>query len=257
VRFVGQLGDDENGDFLRQAFEQDGVDTSGIVEIPGYETPTCWVAVDGRGDHAIIALPRDLAAYRSLDLDPQGLTGAQAIYIGPSHTDLACRAAAAAKLNAIPVFYAPSTLSRLVSREELGAVLERTDVLFVSRTEATALADRPSPMEAASVLLEAGPTVIVETVGPEGAFIATGEWTWHVPALSVTERRDTTGAGDAFAAGFVAAFLRGLDLPAAAAVGCAAAALKIPHLGARTGLPNWEDALSRAELHKATERISA
>jgi ribokinase len=112
-------------------------------------------------------------------------------------------------------------------------------------------------MEAASVLLEAGPTVIVETVGPEGAFIATGEWTWHVPALSVTERRDTTGAGDAFAAGFVAAFLRGLDLPAAAAVGCAAAALKIPHLGARTGLPNWEDALSRAELHKATERISA
>jgi sugar/nucleoside kinase (ribokinase family) len=165
--------------------------------------------------------------------------------------------AAAAKLNAIPVFYAPGGLSRHVSRGELVAVLERTEVLIVSRSEAAALADRTSPQEAAAVLLETGPTVVVETAGPEGAFIATGERTWHVPAFSVNERRDTTGAGDAFAAGFVAAFLRGLDLPAAAAVGCAAAALKIPQLGARTGLPSWEDALSRAGLQRATERISA
>lgn len=257
VRFVGQLGDDENGDFLREAFEQDGVDTRDIVEIPGYKTPACWVAVDGHGNHAIIALPRDLEAYRSGNIDPNTLTAAQGIYIGPSHTELARRVAAAAKPNAIPVFYAPGGLSRYVSRPQLAAVLERTDVLFVSRTEATALAGRPSPEEAVGTLLESGPTAVVVTAGSEGALIATSERTYRVPALSVTERRDTTGAGDAFAAGYVAAYLRGLDFAAAASVGCAAAALKIQHLGARTGLPSWEDALSRAELHEATERISA
>jgi ribokinase len=254
VRFVGQLGNDEDGDFLRQAFEQDGVDTSGIVQIPGCATPTCWVAVDGRGDHAIIALPRDLELYRSDHLDPNRLTSAQGVYIGPTHTELAWRVAAAANLNAIPVFYAPGGLSQHVSRKELELVLECTDVLFVSRSEATALADCSSPEEAAGLLLEAGSAVVVETTDSEGAFVATGERTWRVSAFPVTERRDTTGAGDAFAAGFVTAFLRGFDLAAAARVGCAVAALKIPHLGARTGLPSWEQALSKTNVGKATGR---
>jgi ribokinase len=257
VGFVGQLGDDENGDFLRRAFQQKGVDTRAIVKIPGYETPICWVAVDGRGDHIIIALPRDVETYGSGNLDLGRLATAQGLYVGPSHTKIALTAAIAAEQNDIPVFYAPAALARSVSRAELTAILDRTDVLLVSRTEATALADRPSPREAVDVLLEAGPTVVVQTAGPEGAYITTGERTWHVPAFSVAERRDTTGAGDAFAAGFVAAYLRGFDLPAAAAVGCAAAALKVPYLGARTGLPSWEAALAKASLHQGVERIGA
>ncbi|MGD9002000.1 MAG: carbohydrate kinase family protein [Anaerolineae bacterium] len=256
VGFVGQLGDDENGDFLRRAFQQEGVDTSGVVEIPRYETPSCWVAVDERGDHMIIALPRDLEAYEVGNLDLGRLATAQGIYIGPSHTGIARKAAIAAKQNGIPVFYAPGALSRYVSRAELAAVLDRTDVLLVSRSEAAALADRSSTEEAVNALLDAGPAAVVETAGSEGALVAAGERRWHVPALSVTKRRDTTGAGDAFAAGFVAAFLRGLDLPAAASVGSAVAALKIQHLGARTGLPSWEQALSRTNIAKATGRVS-
>jgi sugar/nucleoside kinase (ribokinase family) len=45
---------------------------------------------------------------------------------------------------------------------------------------------------------------------------------------------------DAFAAGLIAGFLEGLDWEAAARMGCAVAALKIRHLGARSGLPNRE-----------------
>jgi ribokinase len=256
VRFVGRLGDDEDGDFLRRAFEQDGVDTTGIAEAPGYRTPACWVAVDRQGDHTIIALPRDLEGYRLGHLDPSGLRSTRGIYIGAVHTESAWQVAAAAKVNAIPVFYAPGGVSRHVSRAELAPVLERTDVLFVSRSEAAALAGCASPQRVASALLDTGPAVVVETAGSEGAFIATRGRTWRVPAFPLTERRDTTGAGDAFAAGFVAAFLGGFDLAAAARVGCAAAALKIGHLGSRTGLPGWEEALLKANVGKTTERVS-
>jgi ribokinase len=60
----------------------------------------------------------------------------------------------------------------------------------------------------------------------------------YVSPFAVPDAQDTTGAGDAFAAGLIAGFLEGLDWEAAARMGCAVAALKIRHVGARSGLPS-------------------
>lgn len=118
------------------------------------------------------------------------------------------------------------------------------EILLVSRIEASALVDRALPEETARVLLEMGPSVVVETLGAEGALVVSDEGQTRVPAFLVDEVQDTTGAGDAFAAGLVTAFLKGLDWEPAARTGCAASALNIRHLGARNGLPSWREALS-------------
>ena len=68
-----------------------------------------------------------------------------------------------------------------------------------------------------------------------------------VPAFDVPDVRDTTGAGDAFAAGLVAGVLEGLGWRMAAQMGCAVAALKVRHKGARSGLPSREQAQSFLE----------
>jgi sugar/nucleoside kinase (ribokinase family) len=65
-----------------------------------------------------------------------------------------------------------------------------------------------------------------------------------VPSFDVPDAQDTTGAGDGFAAGLIAGFLEGLDWEAAARMGCAVAALKIRHVGARSGLPSREEVQS-------------
>jgi sugar/nucleoside kinase (ribokinase family) len=65
-----------------------------------------------------------------------------------------------------------------------------------------------------------------------------------VPSFAVPDAQDTTGAGDGFAAGLIAGFLEGLDWEEAARLGCAVAALKIRHLGARSGLPGWGEVQS-------------
>ena len=70
----------------------------------------------------------------------------------------------------------------------------------------------------------------------------------YIAPVPVRDVRDSTGAGDAFAAGFVAASLRGLDPAVAGRIGSATAVLTMRHLGARTGLPTWGEALSEAEL---------
>ncbi|MEA3341449.1 MAG: carbohydrate kinase family protein, partial [Chloroflexota bacterium] len=123
----------------------------------------------------------------------------------------------------------------------LGPVLERTAVLLVSRTEALALTGRPSPDEAARALREMGPQVVVETLGAEGVLVASDAGLIRVPAFDVPDAQDTTGAGDGFAAGLIAGFLEGLGWVAAARMGCAVAALKIRHVGARSGLPSREE----------------
>jgi ribokinase len=246
VGFVGQVGDDESGRFLLKAFEREGVDTRDTVTLARYETPACLVVVEDGGDHMIIVLPRDSDVHRLHDPDLSRVAEAEAIHIGPSHTEVARRAAVRARENDALVFYAPGGLARAVGRGELWPVLELADGLIVSCSEAFALTDRSTPEDAARALLDAGPAVVVETTGVEGALIATGDGLCRVPALPVPDTRDTTGAGDAFAAGFIGARLRGFDWNAAAHIGSTAAALKIRHLGARTGLPGWEEVLSAA-----------
>jgi ribokinase len=49
VGFVGKLGDDEHGQLLLAAFEQERVDTRGVIVETGRPTATCFIAVDGRG----------------------------------------------------------------------------------------------------------------------------------------------------------------------------------------------------------------
>jgi sugar/nucleoside kinase (ribokinase family) len=120
-------------------------------------------------------------------------------------------------------------------------VLDAADVLLVSRTEATVLTGQVSPEGSLRSLRETGVPVVVETLGVQGVLVGVEDGQAHVPAFAVTGVRDTTGAGDAFAAGVVAGFLDGLGWEASARLGSAAAALKIQQVGARSGLPTRQE----------------
>jgi len=253
VGFVGKLGDDEHGRLLLEAFEEEGVDTQGVIAEAGRPTATCFIAVDCRGERIIVALPGVAVIERVEELDLEYLRRARAVYIGPSYPEVATTTVAAVRESGGTVFCAPGGVH--VPVEVLGPVLERTDVLLVSRTEALALAGQPSPDEAARTLREMGPQVVVETLGPEGALVASGAGLIRIPSFDVPDALDTTGAGDGFAAGLIAGFLEGLDWEAAARMGCTVAALKIRHVGARSGLPTREEVARFVDGHNSEFRI--
>ncbi|MCK4449943.1 MAG: hypothetical protein KAX26_05065, partial [Anaerolineae bacterium] len=130
---------------------------------------------------------------------------------------------------------------------DIRPILSVVDVLLVSHAEATALTGQTPPAESARLLGQAGPSVVVETWGERGTLVLVNGRITQAPAFPVADVRDTTGAGDAFAAGLIAGFLEGLDWETAARMGCAVAALKIRHLGARSGLPSREEVESVVE----------
>ena len=86
------------------------------------------------------------------------------------------------------------------------------------------------------------------TLGKEGALLLDKGNMRRVPGFPVSQVVDTTGAGDAFSAGVVVGMLEGLSLAGAAQLGCAAAARKIAHLGARGGLPDRQSVQDLLEV---------
>ncbi len=115
----------------------------------------------------------------------------------------------------------------------LWPLLPHVDVFFANDEEARRLTGLEDVNAAAQALLARGPQVVIVKLGAQGslALTRTGRRI-AIPAVPVPRVIDTTGAGDAYAAGFLAARLRGADLEAAMRAGARAAARVIQHFGA-------------------------
>lgn len=236
VGFAGKLGDDENGRYLLHAFEQERVDTRGLIVRAGRSTASCFIAVDNHGDRVIFALP-GTSLERVAELDQIRLPD-RVLFIGPSYVEVAEAAAIAARERGATIFYAPGSGWGLDGMAHLHPVLDQVDVVLVNRAEARELTGLTEPVAAAKLLEQLGPSVVIVTLGAEGASVLANGRELKVPPVTVPKAQDTTGAGDAFAAGLVVGFLEGMDWEIAARLGCATAALKIGHMGARSGLPS-------------------
>ena len=247
VSFFGELGDDPDGRFLIRAFKREGVDTSNVLRVPGWATPRCMVLVERGGSRVIIGLPRSRTEAETQDFDLDLIRRSQCVFFGPAHTDLSRKVVEAVDLRSALKCYAPGGLCHCLDAEDLMPVVSQMDVLLLNEGEALALTGGRTAESAAEQLIGAGPDLVAVTLGSRGVLIALGQERYRVRSVPVSSIRDKTGAGDAFAAGFVASYLRHLDPQGSAHVGSAAAALTIQRLGARTGMPTWKAARTLAE----------
>jgi sugar/nucleoside kinase (ribokinase family) len=110
------------------------------------------------------------------------------------------------------------------------SLLPNIDVLFANAAEAAVLVGTDDPEHALSVLRDAVPVAVIK-LGPRGAVAETPDERLELPAMPV-DAIDTTGAGDAFAAGFLPAWLAGAPLGEALAAALALAAEAVGRVGA-------------------------
>lgn len=89
------------------------------------------------------------------------------------------------------------------SRKELVSLLERVDILLVNDGEARQLADEPNLLKAARWIQDHGPRIVVVKKGEHGAILFADGWVFFVPGYPLEVVFDPTGAGDAFAGGFM------------------------------------------------------
>jgi len=89
------------------------------------------------------------------------------------------------------------------SRDALLELLERVHILMVNEEEVRQLAGEPNLLKAARWVQERGPEMVVVKKGEHGAILFANDWIFFVPGFPLEEVFDPTGAGDAFAGGFV------------------------------------------------------
>lgn len=239
--FLGRVGDDENGRLLIQSFKDAGVMTDMIGVDQGLSTPTCFITVSDSGERTIIALGNATIISKAEELNLDVIHQAKALYLSDVDGELVCTAAREAHRGGATVFYGPGGWIVSKGVENLAPLLKDVDVLLVSRTEAEILAPGAAPEAATRALLQMGVPIVVQTVGAEGVLVGSEDNTVHIPASAVQNIVDTTGAGDAFAAGLIAGHLEGKSWASAARVGGNVASFKIGHLGARSGIPSRAD----------------
>jgi ribokinase len=237
VTFLGKVGSDENGRLLLNAFEQDRVDTSAILTADGEPSAKCFIPIDKNGDRWIFALGGAALLETVEELDTTQIETARVLYVAEAFTTVASKAIQIARQSDALVVYCPGGVVMWADRSEMEDLIRLTDVLILSRAEAVAFSGNNNVEQALSYFENLGPKVVVITLGGDGVLASLKGAHITVPVWQTPLVIDTTGAGDAFNAGFIVGCLEGLDWEQSLVKGSACAAVKLGKVGARTGLP--------------------
>ena len=234
---ISHVGNDAAGSALTSEFDLLGVHHHNLVVESGH-TGVVVVLVDSTGERTMFP---DNGANSGLRLnDLPDLTGYDAIYIsGYSPLDPLSLPGIKEMIGKIhekeiPIYFDPASVGGMkeVALDEVKSWLPLMDVLLLNEEEAIYLSGDSDIEKALDFLLESCQTVVIK----RGSHGATGKTrsgdSVEVPAIT-TNLVDTTGAGDAFAAGFISDFAINKDLSRALKAGTEIAAQCVAIIGAR------------------------
>jgi sugar/nucleoside kinase (ribokinase family) len=234
---VSHVGDDPAGAAIVAEFDALGVAHGNLV-IPGETSGVVVVLVDSSGERTMF--PDKGANSRLTVADLPDLATFQAVYISgyallnPLARDGVLEMVSKIKADGIPIYFDPASVGSMkdVTDKELHTWFSLMDVLLLNEEESIYLTGSVDIERALDYLLDFSEVVVIKR-GSAGAIAkARGFDSISVAAVATTVV-DTTGAGDSFAAGFIASFSKNRDLTAALQAGGELAAGCVAIVGGR------------------------
>ena len=228
--YIGRVGKDSFGSYLRRCLQENGVDVSGLSVDEKQRTTLAVVALDERGERTF-SFYRDPSADVDLSWEhvPMALLsgtrilhfGSVSLSVDPARTATLKAAETARALGAL-ISYDPNYRASLWPDEQTAvqnmlSPLPLVDILKVSDEELPLLAGTADPAEGSLQLMAKGPRLVLVTLGAQGAFYRFGDITGHVPGVPCVVG-DTNGSGDTFFGAFLSQLVKlpGLDALTAA-----------------------------------------
>jgi ribokinase len=224
---IASVGDDRDGRAARSELRENGVDMTGLQVVDG-QTAVKYLVVAPDGEAFVLGTD---GANERIDPDsvPTSLIeDADHLHLTGQNPETAAILAERANDAELSVSFDPG---RRCTGRSYDRTLSRSDIVFLNRRESNQI-DVPDD------------SVLIRKHGSGGATVEVSGETHHHPGFSI-DAIDTTGAGDAFAAGFLSAILseseskNETDYSSALAIGNACGALTAKSQGTRPGL-SWE-----------------
>ena len=234
--YAGRFGSDEAGQFGRESLAKEGVNLDYAETIDAAHNQIAFIIIDARSGERTIIWDRDeRLSYRAREAPLEFASRGRILHID-AHDPPACVAMAHAARDAKTIV--TSDIDNIY--EGLPELLPLIDVLITSSEfpqRLTGIKDMNAALRETHARF--GCTIVGATLGARGAIIYCDGRFIESPAFTVPGGcRDTTGAGDAFHAGFIYGMLNGEDLETCLKLGNAVAALKCRALGGRAALPD-------------------
>jgi len=259
VALAAAVGADPAGRFMLDQLASEGVDVSAVLVRE--DTPTgMTVALSRGGDRAILTALGAVASLTAVEVPASLLAEARHVHasswflledsLGPGLAGLFSAARAEGATTSLDTNWDPA---ERWTGEHLLTAIAQADLLLPNEAEALRLSSALSLDEAAGKLTAGGARLVVK-LGERGALCvdgAAGPVRYQV-ALPPVVPADATGAGDCFNAGLIAGLLDGMDLPRAAALGCAAGALSTAAPGGTAAAPDRPTAIRLASTASIT-----
>ena len=229
--YIGKIGNDEEGKFFLKNFGD--VDKNGIKIVEG-RTGTAYVLVTPEGDRAIIVNPgvNDFIDIKDIDLNYMKCRYLHLTSFACSKSFLSFETQKKiVKKVRCKITFDPGDMYSHMGLDALEEIIERSYAVFPTKEEIETMTGM-SYRRAAEKLLNMGCRIVVVTMGREGCYLRSEREEFKVKAKNVTVK-DTTGAGDAFNAGFLSGLLKDKSLKECCEMGNYVASLVIQKYGAR------------------------
>ncbi len=248
--FIGSIGRDETGDFFENDMKKAGVNTMLLRRNSVTGTAAALITPDSERTFAT-----HLGAATELgpdDLNPGQFTNYEILYLEGyliNHRDLVEKACRLAKYNKMEIALDLASYNIVAAKlDEFREVVEKyVDIVFANEDEARSFTGL-DPDKALDRIAEKSNIAVVK-VGKEGSFIRRGHELIKAGSLPVV-CKDTTGAGDLYASGFLYGYAIDLPLDKCAAIGALLAGNVITIIGARIKEARWKSIRKKIEILK-------
>ena len=255
-KMIGKVGDDLFGRFLRERLVASGVDDSGLKTDTAAQTSVSIVLLDG-GERSFLHHVGTNGTFSINDIDFSVISECDLVFVTGSFL--------------MDTFDGEETVKFLKKCKEMGKTtfldvcwdakgrwgellnpaLPYIDFFMPSIDEAVMIAKKDEPDDIADVFMENGVKNVVIKMGSKGSYLRLAGWERGktYPIIKGIKAVDTTGAGDSFCSGFLAAYARGESPEYCAEFANAVGALCVTAKGATTGIRTYEQTLEFKKAH--------
>ncbi len=241
--FIGKIAKDSEGDLLLSDLVKEGVDVEGLVRSRNGKSGAVLGFVDQKGDRALYIAPgvNDSLAFQEIDSEyaQDSKFVHFSSFVSRKSFDVQRRLLETLPDN-VKVSLDPGSIYARKGFGLLKQIIRKTFVLMPNAFELGLLSGKSDYCAGAEFMLENGVKIVAVKLGSKGCYVADGIEARLVPAFEV-KAVDSTGAGDAFCAGFLFGLLRKKDLEECGRIANFVASRCVMKMGARAGLPYAKD----------------
>ena len=243
---AAMVGDDDYGRFCCDVLKQNGVDTQG-VRIAADRATGVTISLSYPSDRILLTRYGTMTEFGANDIDRDLLSSARHLHVGsyfiqaglcPDLPDLFSVARSRGQSTSLDLGWDPAGRW---DKDILSDLLPHVSLVFPNQVELACVTGTPDIEDGLARLHDLGAQVIVLKLGRDGAMWSKRETTFRHSGFAVVAV-DTTGAGDAFNAGFLRGWLCGESPKDCLALGNACGALTVRGLGGIGGLNDLEQA---------------